>query len=147
MRSTFGRGSLHHLLSNPTYTGRVPHKEESFECQYEAIVDADTWGAVQNQRADQPPPPARTDSDRGSSPLRGKLFDAFGARPTPSHSVKSGRRYGYNVSRHETNTAATALSLDTQRWSWRLPARELEPFVELAVLELFCSPEKVARLS
>ena len=88
----FGRGSLYHLLSNPIYAGRVPHKDESFEGQHEAIIDADTWEAVQKQLADQAPRASRTDSDRCSSPLRGKIFDEFGARLTPSHAVKSGRR-------------------------------------------------------
>ena len=36
----FGRGSSYHLLSNPIYAGRVPHKDDSFEGQHEAIIDA-----------------------------------------------------------------------------------------------------------
>ena len=143
----FGRGSLYHLLSNPIYAGRVPHKDESFEGQHEAIIDSGTWEAVQKQLAEQAPPSSRTDSARGSSPLRGKLFDESGDRLTPSHTVKSGRRYRYYVSPNKTNTAAEVSSDATRRSTWRLPAREIERFVEQAVLELFHSPEQLARLA
>lgn len=143
----FGRGNLYHLLSNPIYAGCVPHKDESFEGQHEGIIDAETWEAVQKQLADQAPPPSRTDSDRGSSPLRGKLFDESGNRLTPSRTVKSGRRYRYYVSRNETNAAAAISPGDTTRSPWRLPAREIERFVEQAVLELFRNPDQLARLA
>ena len=143
----FGRGSLYHLLGNPIYAGRVPHKDESFEGQHEAIIDTETWEAVQKQLANQAPPPSRTDSNRGSSPLRGKLFDEFGARLTPSHTVNSGRRYRYYVSRHESSGAGSISSGDTQKSRWRLPAREIERFVEQAVAELLRNPEQLARLA
>jgi len=142
-----GRGSLYHLLSNSIYAGRVPHKDESFEGQHKAIIDAQVWEAVQKQLANQAPPPSRTDTDRGSSPLRGKLFDESGVRLTPSHTVKSGKRYRYYVSRNETNTATATSSGATPRSAWRLPAREIERFVEQAVLNLFCNPEQLARLA
>lgn len=143
----FGRGSLYHLLSNPIYAGRVPHKDESFEGQHEAIIDAEIWAAAQKQLADQAPAPSRTDSDQGSSALCGKLFDASGARLTPSHTVKSGKRYRYYVSRNETSAAAEISSGDRPKSVWRLPAREIERFVEQAVLELFRNPEQLARLA
>jgi DNA invertase Pin-like site-specific DNA recombinase len=142
----FGRGSLYHLLSNPIYAGRVPHKDESFEGQHEAIIDAETWVAVQKQLADQAPPPSRTDSDRSSNPLRGKIFDESGVRLTPSHTVKSGRRYRYYVSRNEASAAAEISLGDTPKSAWRLPGREIERFVEQAVLNLFRNPEQLARL-
>jgi DNA invertase Pin-like site-specific DNA recombinase len=143
----FGRGALYHLLSNPIYLGRIPHKQESYMGQHPAIVDAETWAAVQKQLADQAPPPSRTDSDRGSSPLRGKLFDESGARLTPSHTLKSGRRYRYYVSRKETNAATAVPPGDNPRSAWRLPAREIEQFVERAVLELLRDPQQLARLA
>lgn len=143
----FGRGSLYHLLRNPIYAGRVPHKDQSFEGQHEAIIDGKTWEAVQKQLAAQAPPPSRTDGDRGSSPLRGKLFDDSGARLTPSHTVKSGRRYRYYVSRLESSRTGSISSGDTPRLAWRLPAREIERFVEQSVLELFRNTEQLARLA
>lgn len=137
----FGRGSLYHLLSNPIYAGRVPHKDESYEGQHQAIIEIETWKAVQKQLAEQAPPTSRTDTNHYSSPLRGKLFDESGARLTPSHTVKSGRRYRYYVS------AGSISSGDTLRSAWRLPAREIERFVEQAVLELFRNPDQLARLA
>ena len=142
----FGRGSLYHLLSNPIYVGRVPHKEESHEGQHEAIVEVDTWEAVQRKFSEQAPPVSRTNGEHHSSPLRGKLFDESGVRLTPSHTVKSGRRYRYYVSRPNPN-AASLSSGNNHKPRWRLPGREIERFVEQSVLELMRSPEHLARLA
>ena len=62
------------------------------------------------------------------SPLAGKLFDEAGVPLTPSHAVKSGRRYRYYVSRQLISGPADRV--DDQRSSaWRLPAREIERVV------------------
>ena len=68
--------------------------------------------------------------------LQGKLFDEAGARLTPSHTVKSGRRYRYYVSRDSG-----------RRPRWRLPADEIERFVAEAVVALFASRAELARLA
>ena len=55
------------------------------------------------------------------SVLAGLLVDAQGARLTPSHAVKKGRRYRYYVS------AALITEAGADRTqSWRLAAREIE---------------------
>ena len=48
-----GHGMIHHMLGNPIYIGRVPHKGESYPGEHEAIVDEQTWEAVQAQRVRQ----------------------------------------------------------------------------------------------
>jgi site-specific DNA recombinase len=141
----FGRGGLYHLLSNPIYAGRVPHKEDSYAGQHPAIVDPETWEAVQQQLADQAPAKSIRSWEPNLSPLRGKLFDVSGARLTPSHTVKSGQRYRYYVSRSENETAKTVD--DEVARPWRLPAREIERFVGEAVLDLMRSPDDLSRLA
>ena len=37
----FDKGSLHRLLTNPLYIGRIRHKDEIFDGEHEPIVDAD----------------------------------------------------------------------------------------------------------
>jgi DNA invertase Pin-like site-specific DNA recombinase len=137
----FGRGGLYHLLSNPIYVGRVPHKENSYAGQHTAIVDPETWEAVQQQLADQAPTKSIRSGEENLSPLRGKLFDESGLRLTPSHTVKSGRRYRYYVSRNEHDNIAD----DEIKTQWRLPAREIERFVSEAVLDLMRSTDELSR--
>jgi site-specific DNA recombinase len=140
------RGHLYHLLSNPIYAGRIPHRGDSFEGQHPAIIDRETWDAVQKQLAAQAPNrPARANTST-RSPLRGKLFDETGALLTPSHAVKSGRRYRYYVSRNPTPRTDANAATDRSR-NWRLPAREIERLVGEAVRALFADRTELARLA
>lgn len=43
----FHKSTLHLLLSNPLYVGRVPHKDKTFEGQHEGIVNAEVFARVQ----------------------------------------------------------------------------------------------------
>ena len=117
----FSRGALYALLSNPIYIGEISHKGERHLGQHEPIMERSVWDAVQHLLSDQAP--ARTARNRkvASSPLLGRLFDEHGARLTPSHAIKNGRRYRYYVSRKlVTNTSRE------HPGGWRLPAQEIE---------------------
>ena len=138
------RGHIHHLLTNPLYIGRVPHNGDSYEGQHLAIIDPETWEAVQEQLAARGPGPRRARASK-PSPLRGKLFDEAGAPLTPSHSVKSGRRYRYYVSR--ALIQGTAATKRAHPRGWRLPAPEIEHLMGDAVRALFDDPAELARLA
>jgi site-specific DNA recombinase len=43
----FHKGSLHALLTNPLYVGRIKHKEQTFAGEHESLVDRATWEQVQ----------------------------------------------------------------------------------------------------
>jgi hypothetical protein len=140
------RGHLYRLLGNPLYVGRIAHHGDSHDGQHAAIVDSATWEAVQKRLAAQTPArTSRTDEPR-PSPLRGKLFDEAGVALTPSHAVKSGRRYRYYVSR-DPSPGATAGASNRRSPRWRLPAREIERVVEEAIVTLFASPAELIRLA
>jgi DNA invertase Pin-like site-specific DNA recombinase len=47
----FSRGYLYKLLSNPIYVGRIAHKGQLYEARHEALLDSETWDAVQAQLA------------------------------------------------------------------------------------------------
>src|SRR5271155_5720920 len=47
----FSRGHLYTLLSNPIYTGQIAHKGELYPGQHPALIDDETWTAVQDQLA------------------------------------------------------------------------------------------------
>lgn len=139
-------GHIHYLLSNPLYAGRVPHNGESYEGQHSAIIDSETWDAVQSQLAAQTPDRQVQRRTRSRSPLQGKLFDEAGVLLTPTHTVKSGRRYRYYVSRnaHPITTASVG---DGRSRHLRLPAREIERLVEDAVVALVACPGELAQLA
>jgi len=44
----FDKNKLHRLLTNVAYIGKVPHKEEVYEGEHDAIVDDGLWGKVQH---------------------------------------------------------------------------------------------------
>ncbi|MCB9617763.1 MAG: recombinase family protein [Sandaracinus sp.] len=139
-----GRGHIHRILNNPIYIGRIGHKGSVHEGQHEAIVDLETWEVVQRQLADQTPNRPSQNSASEHSPLRGKLFDEAGGLLTPSHTVKSGRRYRYYVSR-ESAAIQKADHASGQKSNWRLPARELEKAVEQSVAHLLGNAGELAR--
>ncbi len=45
------RGHIYRLLSNPIYTGQIAHKGQLYPGQHPALIDAETWTAVQDQLA------------------------------------------------------------------------------------------------
>jgi hypothetical protein len=49
----FSRGHLYRLLANPIYTGRIAHKGRLYPGQHPALLDDETWTAVQDQLAAQ----------------------------------------------------------------------------------------------
>ncbi len=116
----FSRGALYCILANPLYRGLIRHKGQFHPGQHDEIVDKKTWDAVQKKlqvHAVRDSPTRRT----ASSPLLGKTFDESGRALTPTHAIKSGRRYRYYIS----------LPTDGEKRSaWRLPANEIEGRVE-----------------
>ncbi len=141
------RGHIYRLLGNPLYIGRIAHNGESFEGQHPAIIDPETWNSVQKQLEEQAPPQSSRGVATHSSPLRGKLFDQAGNALTPSHSVKSGRRYRYYVSRNALPAGAEGDGSRGQTARWRLPAREIERLVGSAALALLGCPSELARVA
>ena len=62
--SSFSRGALYHLLSNPTYRGAIRHKAKVYPNAHPEIIDLETWEKVQVQlRANG--------ADRDATPLEG----------------------------------------------------------------------------
>ena len=135
------RGYIYKLLGNPLYAGRIAHKGKTYDGLHDAIINDETWDAVQakltaNARE-------RQSDNRASdpSPLMGKLFDETGAPLTPSHAVKSGRRYRYYVSKRLISGSSDNAD---EKVRWRLPAGEIERFVGDAVTKLFADRAALA---
>lgn len=126
--STFTRGQLHYLLTNPVYIGRIRHKDQSYPGQHPAIIDPDLWERVQAKLISASARP------RGRSPaatdariLTGKLRDEAGDLLTPTHTQRHGRRFAYYVSNR-------LIAGGTDPSGWRLPAPALESNLCLIVV-------------
>ena len=120
---SFSRGHLYAILQNPIYIGRIAHKGQTYPGAHEAIIDDETWSAVQSQLAANRKARRSGTNAKESSLLAGLLFDADGQPLTPSHAIKNGKRYRYYVSRHlvvgESSTGR----------GWRIPAGQIETLV------------------
>lgn len=126
----FGRGSLQHLLTNPVYVGCIRHKEKTYEGAHKAIIDAETWVAVQERLIEQSAKARGRTAASTPSPLAGKIVDETGDRLTPSRANKKGRGYRYYVSHR-----LIALTGKKDASGWRVPAERLEKAIPMLSLE------------
>lgn len=93
----FCKGGLNTLLKNRAYIGEVCYRDEIHPGCHEAILDRQTFEAVQARlKANLIPRKLKVRSPPFL--LAGLLFDSAGNRMTPSHTVKNGARYRYYVS-------------------------------------------------
>jgi len=92
------RGHLYKILSNPIYIGRLGHKGQVHEGQHTAIINEQTWDAVQDRLAQHARRKTASRQQNSDALLAGKLFDDRGNRMSPSFASKGGRRWRYYVS-------------------------------------------------
>lgn len=128
-------GQIYHVLSNPIYAGRVPHNDTSYPGEHEAIIDQETWDAVQALREH------RRQFSGNLKPcasfLRGLFHDSHGRKMVLQNTVQNGIRYRHYVS-------------EQARWAnregikrYRKPAEQLEELVVAAVKEVLSDREQV----
>lgn len=121
----FTKTSLHKLLTNITYVGKLRYKDEVHEGEHEAIVSTDVWQRVQSLLSRNGRTGGSAVRNKFGALLKGILHcSACGTAMTPSHTTKNGsKRYRYYV-------CTTA-----QKRGWHhcptksIPAGEIEQFV------------------
>jgi site-specific DNA recombinase len=131
------RGALYLILQNRIYRGEIVHKDESYQGEHAAIIDPASWEAVQQRLAENAVERGTGTRVKNPSLLVGLLFDSGGHRMTPTHAVKSGRRYRYYVSRPlivEARSDAAGL---------RIPAAQIEQIVANRLRRLLSEPASV----
>ena len=96
--TSFRRGGLYYLLSNPVYLGAIRHRQTLYPQAHPAIVDEDTWQAVQSLLASNDVPKPKTRKIGCEALLKGVLVDDAGGIMSPVHTTRRGRRYNYYVS-------------------------------------------------
>ncbi len=134
----FMRSQLYRILSNPSYIGRIRHKDKSYEGSHPAIIDVATWDAVQSLLASNLKSHIKRRSMPSDSLLTGLLYDEQGGRLIASHSQKRSKRYRYYLSE--------GLVTGTRKESphgIRLPAKDLETIVIEHLRQWLLTPEKL----
>ena len=137
----FGRGHIHHILTNPVYAGRIRHRAAVHDGQHPAIIPPVEWEAIQVLLQEEASRSRGKRSAAFMSPLAGKLFDETGDRLTPSHSCKDGHRLRYYVS-NRVVTDRTAEHPD----AWRLPALEIEQGIVGRLRAILTAPGQASRV-
>jgi DNA invertase Pin-like site-specific DNA recombinase len=132
------RGHIYRVLANPIYTGQIAHKDQLYPGQHPALIDTETWTAVQDQLAVRARRHRSKVDAAEPSLLTGMLSDGHGKRFTSSHAVTSGRRYRYYVSAASlTETGADRAQV------WRLAAHEVEGAVIRILVEALTNPARL----
>jgi site-specific DNA recombinase len=119
--TSFSRGHVYQILTNPLYAGRIRHRDKVYPGQHPAIVDPAAWDTLQERLAEEAARSRGRTNAAETSPLVGKLFDETGDRLTPSHSRKNGKRLRYYISRRLVTEKR-----EKHPDAWRLPAHDLE---------------------
>jgi site-specific DNA recombinase len=134
------RGHVYAMLGNPIYTGRIPHKRESYPATHAPIISEEVWQQVQHKLAENRKTRGKRPVTSEAAPnlLVGLLFDSNGNRFTPSHSVKNGRRYRYYIDQALTTGERPAKSKIR-----RIPANEIESAVVRGIADFLASPARL----
>ena len=93
----FTKSTLHQLLTNVTYLGKVRYKHEVHAGEHQPIIDNDIWDQVQHllRHNGRGEPHSRHQSD---ALLKGLLFCRLCRHAmTPAHSVVRGKKYRYYI--------------------------------------------------
>ena len=130
----FSTGALYHLLRNPVYAGKVPHRGVLHDGLHVAIVDPATWQETQDLLDSNGGGAIAGRRSEAARWLDGRLFDRRGrpmrttytTRSLKAGSVRRSKRYWYYVSR--TDDPADERSIE------RLPAGPLETAVRETVV-------------
>ena len=134
----FTKGTLHFLLSNVAYLGKVSYRGETYEGEHEAILANEQFAAVQAKLTSQRNSAAtnRRVAQRGR--LAGKLFCGnCQSSMVHTYTTKGRRRYRYYE-------CARAKQTGTESCRNTIPAAELEAYVRNQSLEFAQSHDAAA---
>ena len=133
----FGRGALHHLLSNRTYVGEVVHNGKIYAGEHDAIVDRGLFDRVQARLAARTNLPLSPGARRCVSLLAGMIRDEHGRPMSPVHTRNHGKRYSYYASNMGDGSREPVL---------RLPAGDLDNAVRSELRAQLGNPQRLREL-
>jgi hypothetical protein len=126
------------MLQNRIYRGEITHKGNSYPGEHPAIIDQPLWDEVQAVLAKNRVERATGARAKQPSLLGELLFDATGARLTPTYAIKKGTRCRYYVSASLMRESRNARS-----GGWRIPAGDLDGLVIARLRTFLADPTAV----
>lgn len=142
--STFGRGNLHHLLTNPVYVGRIRHKTAVYDGEHPAIVDRGVFDRVQAMLTQRGPKRRSARNHRDIHLLYDLLRDDAGHALSSTHANNHGKRYRYYVSRSGDERSGEHAEKANARAAWRLSSKMIEPLVERQLHAILSDKKQLA---
>ena len=120
----YARGALYRILQNRIYLGKIPHRDQTYEGDHEAIVPMALWDKVQAKLSSDHQ--GRRNGVKAITPslLTGLLKDPQGKGFTPCHTAKNGKRYHY----YYVPQPASKVDKSNRKVS-RVPAHQIESLV------------------
>lgn len=122
----FGKNSLHSLLTNRLYIGKITYRDEVYDGQHEAIVDDGLFELVQKQLRSNRINVGDRVRGRSAGVLAG-LIRCTACNSMMTHSTSGGSGYGKRYSYYVCNKATKRGRKTCPKPS--LPAEEIERFV------------------
>jgi hypothetical protein len=137
----FSRTSIHKLLRNPIYIGKIRQGGKLYEGEHEAIIDGALFAAVQ-ERLEQRRQGQRQlrKNARSNAPLLGLLFDDAGNRMAATSASKAGLRHRYYASTPKIRGTGKPVGSVS-----RVNARRAEDVVFAALAEAKVAPPGAER--
>lgn len=131
----FDKGSLHALLTNPIYIGKIRHKKDLFDGIHEPIVEVDLFRQVQKQLQHNSRTGGVEVRNKHGALLKGLLFcKACNCSMTHTFTSKRSKRYRYYTCTHAIKSGRRNCP------SRSLPALHTEETVVDQFRELVASP-------
>jgi len=94
----FTKTTLHKLLTNPTYAGKIRYKNELHAGEHAAIIDPAVWQRVQDMLHQQKKARAQAVPNRAGALLKGRIRCVpCGCAMIPAHTGSGSKRYHYYV--------------------------------------------------
>ncbi len=122
----FGKNSLHGMLTNCIYIGKVAYRDELYEGQHEAIVTQDLFDSVQSRLRRNRINVGDQKKGRSAAVLAG-LIHCTACNSRMTHATSGGSGYGKRYRYYVCNRASKRGRKTCPKSS--LPAEEIERFV------------------
>ncbi len=120
----FDRGTLHALLTNPLYAGKLRHKTDLYDGEHERIIDPEVFQKVQARLQHNCRSGGTEVRNRYGSLLKRLLYcKACGHTMIHNFTGRNGKRYRYYTCTHAIKSGRAACP------SGSLPAAEVEQLV------------------
>lgn len=117
----FGKGALGSLLKNQVYIGKTKHKDAIYDGEHEAIIDPETFNAVQALMASNNRDKLLSRAAKSPSLLSGLITDPDGRPMSPTRGQRGERQYCYYATRFKPG--------EDRSTRCRLPAGEIDRIV------------------